>query len=82
MGDEMTATLTTLTGMIARELASMPRYTVDDCREVDLAVAGILDTLQAAVDDCDALLVLQDAADALRATVERDRERELMREAA
>jgi hypothetical protein len=80
--DEMTAALTTAAATLARELARMPRDTLSDCQEIDLAIAAILDMLIEGADDTDAPCVLQDAAAHLRATVEQDRERQAMREAA
>lgn len=57
-------------------IAALPRRTVEQCRDIDLSVASVLDMLSDATDGTDASGPLADLAASLRATVEQDRQRE------
>ena len=76
----MSALATTLAGQLARELAAMPRRTVDDCLAVDETAAAILRTLAAGMDDTDAAGIVLTAAADIEACVRDMREREQINE--
>jgi len=76
----MTAALTTLSGQLSRQLAAMPRRTVDDCLEIDTTAAAILRTLADGLDDTDAGGIVLSAAADIEACVRDMREREQIAE--
>ena len=77
----MNAHTLTLSGALAGCIAALPSRTAEQCREIDLIVAAVLDLLSDATTDCDASGPLADLAAELRATVEQDRQREAEAEA-
>lgn len=72
----MNAHTLTLSGTLAAAVAALPRNTVEQCRDIDITVASVLDMLSDATDGTDASGPLADLAASLRATVEQDRQRE------
>lgn len=77
----MNAPALTLSGTLAGCIAALPRRTVEQCRDIDITVASVLDMLSDATDGTDASGPLADLAAELRATVEQDRQREAEAEA-
>jgi hypothetical protein len=71
------ANLITQAAALAGSIAAMPAQTIWDCQEQDLAVASVLEMLQAAVEgNGDSWQCMQRCIEDIRCTVDMDRERE------